>query len=1581
MALQTLRKSLLMLSSIIGLLLLISPPPAAADEYTPVLVQSADGDETVSFGQTPQPGNLLVVIGARAGTGQTPVLDGSGWTRRVNEQHGISGISRRSLAVWTKIAGEDEPIEIASNWSGQVRLMAMEYEVPDHFVVEYSGSNSSNNSLIGTTSLNTGLVVMPEEKDYLLIGGFASARASGTVNWNLSGASGPTISGNPSVAFGYGSDQGVGTTGATASWSNSIFATVSLSAFVLQPPPDPGQTQLSASPESIPANGLSESTITVQARNPEGDIIQYGGAEVHLMTTHGTLSPVTDHQNGTYTATLTGTNPGVAVISGTMNGEPIGQTTEVLLTAEPLSVEVVQVAYGTDQGSSEEAVFGQTPQPGNLLVAVSSHRYNRGNPDITGTGWNLHVHEHYPEDNQSDFRRGLAMWTKTAGVGEPDTYSVNWNWSDPGRSSNLILMELALPEEWALSDVQHISNNNEQTASNTLSTGALPTMSGESYLLITGLGARENSGSVEWDGQIDGSFQSLYMDDGEWPITTSVGYGTIIAGDNVSSTATMEQASLANTGLVVFGLIDNSGIAKNTQITANPVVVPSDGESQTTLTVTVLNGQGEPVPDMAVELSQGSGSSVITPAQTHTNSAGLAVFSAVNSNTETVTYSALVNGLPVMASVSVSFSALSPLSLLEFKEINGEIYVIESFDEPGAYDFSFPDGVTEAEILVVGGGGSGGTSLEFVDAGAGGGGAGGLIHQTISVTPGENYLVQTGAGGIAPTEDNTPGQNGENSRFGTMIALGGGGGIGGGPAGGDGFGSDGGSGGGGRGDPGGAGLQPGSESGGFGNRGGNSDGAPTGAPAGGGGGAGSAGGDVSGFSGEQGGQGGAGRELAITGQSIFYAGGGGGGTAQDRNPPGEGGIGGGGTGGNDNIAPTPGVHGLGGGGGGGNNSRPGADGGSGIVIVRYNYNEVASVAAGDPFIPEGSYRAVVADAPVRLKTNDHQTFFVRDNLELKGSAEWILTSEVETDQLFAGNSPEIRIEDSAAMVIQDGAWLDLENFNGSVNTQGEGRIVVESNASYRNRTGQQPMLEVQRFFNEPKGWRMLASPVSADYTSFASDVLVLQGFDASDYPELQPNVLWWDEEVAGTTLEGWQHPQSANEMISPGQGFFVYVFDGAGLPGNESGSYHDTLPFMVSVSGTESSSGTDAFSYDVSYTPREADSNDSGSGEFWRAIPEGMDEGWNLLGNPSASALDWDNREAWNTSNMDEVLYIWDPDTNEYLVRNSNQTGSLPDGRIAPYQSFWVRANGPSPELSFLPDAKTLEHASFYRKEQPLAEIPRIRLKLEAEGMKAHTFFDFSDKASMGIDPNDAWLLPPPSDTFLQLYSVTGEKEKPLVINHLPARSEKPFRIPLGVRGYKNGQPVSGVYRLALDSGTQIPNHWKVELKDHITGEKVNLRATGTHKASIESFRTPAVLPDIRLQPIENVFDAVAGEEDFDESAKKKSYQEKDYPFTLIITPDELKEGEAPLQPYLQQNYPNPFNASTMIRFGVSEEMRVKLELFDIMGRRVQVLVDGQKSAGMYTIPVDARHLASGVYVYRLIYGGNVKTKKMTLIR
>jgi hypothetical protein len=260
-----------------------------------------------------------------------------------------------------------------------------------------------------------------------------------------------------------------------------------------------------------------------------------------------------------------------------------------------------------------------------------------------------------------------------------------------------------------------------------------------------------------------------------------------------------------------------------------------------------------------------------------------------------------------------------------------------------------PAGVTSVNYLAVAGGGAGGGGAGR-DYGGGGAGAGGLLTGTHTVVPTSSYTVTVGAGGVG-VNTNARGANGGNSVFDSLTSIGGGGG---------GFKNasyspgSGGSGGG---------LAAGGGTQGTGTAGQGSNGG-TGLSSYNGAGGGGKGGGGGGASSTTGGHGGAGYDATVVfgttyGVSGFFAGGGGAGynNYSSGTTPGSGGTGGGGRGGpNYDSDGQPGTANTGGGGGGGSSgggvsftwTRYGGNGGSGVVIIKYDavnlYNDMTLVS-------------------------------------------------------------------------------------------------------------------------------------------------------------------------------------------------------------------------------------------------------------------------------------------------------------------------------------------------------------------------------------------------------------------------------------------------------------------------------------------------------------------------------------------------------------------------------------------------------------------------------------------------------------
>ncbi|MCK5078554.1 MAG: T9SS type A sorting domain-containing protein, partial [Bacteroidales bacterium] len=84
---------------------------------------------------------------------------------------------------------------------------------------------------------------------------------------------------------------------------------------------------------------------------------------------------------------------------------------------------------------------------------------------------------------------------------------------------------------------------------------------------------------------------------------------------------------------------------------------------------------------------------------------------------------------------------------------------------------------------------------------------------------------------------------------------------------------------------------------------------------------------------------------------------------------------------------------------------------------------------------------------------------------------------------------------------------------------------------------------------------------------------------------------------------------------------------------------------------------------------------------------------------------------------------------------------------------------------------------------------------------------------------------------------------------------------------------------------------------------------------------------------------------------------------------------------FLGQNFPNPFSINTTINYGIYQDGAVLLSIFDVSGRRIQILEDAYRTRGRYTVTFENASLEPGIYYYQLEFSGKgilfSETKKM----
>ena len=100
-----------------------------------------------------------------------------------------------------------------------------------------------------------------------------------------------------------------------------------------------------------------------------------------------------------------------------------------------------------------------------------------------------------------------------------------------------------------------------------------------------------------------------------------------------------------------------------------------------------------------------------------------------------------------------------------------------------------------------------------------------------------------------------------------------------------------------------------------------------------------------------------------------------------------------------------------------------------------------------------------------------------------------------------------------------------------------------------------------------------------------------------------------------------------------------------------------------------------------------------------------------------------------------------------------------------------------------------------------------------------------------------------------------------------------------------------------------------------------------------------------------------------------------------IIQSSSKEDTERPVTYSLLQSYPNPFNTLTTIKYGLPRPADVMIDIFDVMGRKVESISKGVQPAGYHTISWDAGDNSSGIYFYILQAGEFTDTKKMILLK
>ncbi len=199
--------------------------------------------------------------------------------------------------------------------------------------------------------------------------------------------------------------------------------------------------------------------------------------------------------------------------------------------------------------------------------------------------------------------------------------------------------------------------------------------------------------------------------------------------------------------------------------------------------------------------------------------------------------------------------------------------------------------------------------------------------------------------------------------------------------------------------------------------------------------------------------------------------------------------------------------------------------------------------------------------------------------------------------------------------------------------------------------------------------------------------------------------------------------------------------------------------------------------------------------------------GWNVVGNPYPSAIDWDDA-SWTKTNIDAAIYVWDGV--QYLVWNGT-FGDLTDGIIPAYQGFYTKTSGASPALQ-VADAARVHGPSPYKG----SEINNlIKVIAHGNGYSDATYINFNSEATVSFDNDyDAFKLFG-IDEAPQIFSIVENQN--LSINVLP-EYDPGMVIPLG---FKMGVDAEVSFRIENLESFNFPVN--IVIEDLQTGEMIEM--------------------------------------------------------------------------------------------------------------------------------------------------------------
>jgi hypothetical protein len=337
-------------------------------------------------------------------------------------------------------------------------------------------------------------------------------------------------------------------------------------------------------------------------------------------------------------------------------------------------------------------------------------------------------------------------------------------------------------------------------------------------------------------------------------------------------------------------------------------------------------------------------------------------------------------------------------------------------------------------------------------------------------------------------------------------------------------------------------------------------------------------------------------------------------------------------------------------------------------------------------------------------------------------------------------------------------------------------------------------ITMQRYIGTgPTDWRFLSSAVGGATMADWEDDFAVSGIPNSYYPNFSfVSIYGYNETAAGSWGNGYIAPSDISDKLFPGFGYWAYV---------------GPTPVTIDVAGPPN---TFQQSLPVSYTPGSGSDND----------------GWTMVGNPYPSAIDWTS-SAWTKSHMNNAIYIWNPELQQYASWVAGVGVNGGSNIIASSQAFWVQANAANPALIATEDVKVSTDQSFIRHTNTTTSFDFLKLSLTGNGHSDETFIRFDDNATDAFDSElDARKVFTSAQGVPSLSSLDQTSTDMSInsVGHITTSISIPVKTLVGV---------SGIYTITRDTASSSLPDYCIVLEDLLTGTTTNLMQTPSYTFQI----------------------------------------------------------------------------------------------------------------------------------------------------